>query len=209
MVRTGGPSTTSARDVGSGWPHDPRQRDALIVVVSAGVAVIVSVALFAPPRRSQPPASRSAPSSTGQGPQSSRHTNEVGGYSFLRPAGWEVSERGTISELTGPDRDVIVSFGLGPDGSLQGASAAFTASIEEAYDEVEPEGPRREDFAGRPAVVVGGSAVNDAGVAVRFLAITISLERRNYAISVFVADTSDPVQVLPAVEDIVASFEAA
>lgn len=51
--------------------------------------------------------------------------------------------------------------------------------------------------------------MNDAGVAVRFLAITISLEGQNDAIAVFVADTTDPVQVLPPVEDIVASFEVA
>jgi hypothetical protein len=181
------------------------RRDALIVVVSAGLAVVVALFLFPPPRRSAPPAPRTSSPTTG----SMRHTNEVAGYSFLRPVGWEVSERGTVSELTGPDGDVIVSFGLGPDGSLEEASTEFATSVGDAYEEVQFQGPQREDIAGRPAIVVGGTAVNQAGVAVRFLAITVRTEGRNYAISVFVADVSDPVRVLPPIEDIVASFEPA
>jgi hypothetical protein len=187
----------------------------LIVLGIAGVAVVLSEALFAPPRPSAPrpsaPSPTSPPPSSGPSPivQSERHTNAAAGYSFLRPAGWEVSELGTVSELTGPDHDVSVSFGLGPDGGLWDASADLAASIEDTYDGVLLEGPRREDIAGRPAIVVGGRAVNDAGVAVRFLAITMRVEDENYAISVFVADASDPVRVLPSVEDIIASFEVA
>lgn len=183
----------------------------MIVLLSAGVAVIVTLLLFSPLRLSQPPVSRGPSSPTVQSPtvQSTHHTNAAAGYSFFRPAGWEVSESGTVSELTGPDRDVILSFGIGPEGELRDASAEFAASIGGAYDEVQLQGPRREAIAGRSAIVVGGSAVNQAGVTVRFLAITIRIGGENYAISVFVADTSDPVKVLPVVEDIIASFEAA
>jgi hypothetical protein len=210
MVRTEGPSKRSPRDFRGRRPRTLTGLDAVIVLLSAGVAVIVTLVLFSPLRRSPPP-SRAALSPTVQSPtvQSTRHTNGAAGYSFFRPAGWEVSERGTVSELTGPDRDVILSFGLGPEGELWGASDKLAASIEGAYDEVQLQGPRREAIAGRSAIVVGGSAVNQAGVPVRFLAITIRIGGENYAISVFVAETSDPVKVLPVVEDIIASFEAA
>jgi len=57
-------------------------------------------------------------------------------------------------------------------------------------------------------VLIGGSAVNDEGTSLRFLAITLRVDDENYAIAVFVSDASDPVRVLPAVEEIVASFEA-
>jgi hypothetical protein len=176
-----------------------------MVVGVAGLAILITESLSAPPRRSAPLRS-DKPSSTVSG---SRHTNATAGYSFLQPPGWEVSESGTVSELTAPDHDVIVSFGLGPQGSLREASSEFTSSIEDAYDEVQLHGSRREEIAGRPAMVAGGSAVNDAEVAVRFLAITVRIEGEIYAISVFVAHASDPVRVLPAVEDIVASFEVA
>jgi hypothetical protein len=174
-----------------------------MVVGVAGLAVLITEAVFAPPR--QPARLRtSTPSPT---VLSERHANATAGYSFLRPVGWEVSDSGTVSELTSPDHDVIVSFGLGPGGELPEASAAFTSSIEDAYDEVRLHEPRREEIAGRPAIVTGGSAVNDAEVAVRFLAITVGIDGETYAISVFVADASDPVRVLPAIEDIVSSFE--
>src|SRR5919106_4699857 len=115
------------------------RRDALIVVVSAGLAVVLALFLFAPPRRSGPPPTPTSPPPTG----SMRHTNATAGYSFLRPAGWEVSERGTVSELTGPDGDVIVSFGLGPDGSLEDASTEFVASVGDAYEDVQLQGPQQ------------------------------------------------------------------
>jgi hypothetical protein len=205
MVGTEPPSEAQAEGGRGGRSATRRSWDVLIIVGVAGLAVIITQALFAPPRQPAPLPSN-APSPT---VQTGRHTNATAGYSFLRPAGWEVVDSGTASELTSPDHDVIVSFGMGPEGGLPEASAEFTASIEDAYDEVQLHQPRREEIAGRPAIVAGGSAVNDVGVAIRFLAITVAIEGEIYAISVFVADTSDPVRVLPAVEDIVASFEAA
>jgi hypothetical protein len=207
-----------------------RLGEVLIVLGIAVIAVVLSQALFAPPLPSARPPSRpptpsalgpsattpsvpspSLPTPSGATPsaQSARHTNEAAGYSFLRPAGWEVSGSGTVSRITSPDRDVTVSFGLGSDGGLGGSSADLAASIRDIYDGAELEGPRRDTIAGHPAVLVGGRAVNDSGVTVRFLAITLRVEDENYAISVFVSDASDPVTVLPAVEYIVASFEVA
>lgn len=220
MVPTKARSKPST-DFHEGRSRTPRGSDTFIVVLSAVVALIVTIFLFAPFRRSPPPSSRGLSTTTAQGPtaesptaqnptaQDARHTNGAAGYSFLHPAGWDVSDRGTVSELVGPDRDVNLSFGLGPEGDLREASSQFAASIAEAYDEVHLQGSRRESIAAHSAIVVGGTAVNQAGVGVRFLAISIGMDGRNYAISVFVADASDPVRVLPVVEDIISSFEVA
>jgi hypothetical protein len=197
------PSEAQAGGTRGARSRNSRSWDVLMIVGIAGLAVLITESLFAPPRQGSPRPS-SAPSPT---VSSGRHTNATAGYSFLRPAGWEVSESGTVSELTAPDQDVIVSFGLGPEGDLREASAQFTSSMEDAYDEVQLHEPRREEIAGRPAIVAGGSAVNEAAVPVRFLAISVWIEGEIYVISVFVADASDPVRVLPAVEDIIASFE--
>jgi hypothetical protein len=199
----------------------PRRGEVLIVLGVAGIAVLLSEALFVPEPPSARPSLRSTasptvpttsvptPSVPMPTAQSVRHTNAAAGYSFLRPAGWEVSESGTVSELTGPDQDVTVSFGLGADGRLGESSADFGASIEDAYHDAQLEAPSRESIAGRRAVLIGGSAVNDEGTTLRFLAITLRVDEENYAIAVFVSDASDPVRILPAVEEIVASFEAA
>jgi hypothetical protein len=204
----------------------PGRGEVLIVLAVAGVAVILSQVLFVPAPPSTQPSSRngasptvptasiptpSVPTPTAPTPtaQSVRYTNAAAGYSFLRPAGWEVSDSGTVSELTGPDQDVTVSFGVGADGGLRESSAHFAASIEHSYADAQLDAPSRESIAGRRAVLIGGSAVNDEGTGLRFLAITLRVDDENYAIAVFVSDTSDPVRVLPAVEEIVASFEAA
>jgi hypothetical protein len=199
----------------------PGRGEVLIVLGVAGIAVLLSEALFIPEPPSARPSYRSTasptvptpsvptPTTPTPTPQSVRHTNAAAGYSFLRPAGWEVSESGTVSELTGPDQDVTVSFGLGADGGLRGSSADFAASIEDSYDDALLEAPIWESIAGRRALLIGGSAVNDEGTSLRFLAITLRVDDENYAIAVFVSDASDPVRVLPAVEEIVASFEAA
>ena len=198
----------------------PRLGEALIVLGVAGVAVIFSQALFAPPIPSGGPALRTpspsvitpsvaTPSVAPPSEQTARHTNAAAGYSFRRPAGWEVSESGTVSELIGPHHDVTISFGLGSDGGLGRSAFELTTSIQSTYDDVRVDDPQRETIAGRPAILVGGRAVNDAGVGVRFLAISLRIEDQNYAIAVFVSDASDPVTVLPEVEDIVSSFEGA
>lgn len=204
----------------------PGRGEVLIVLGVTGVAVLLSEVLFVPEPPSTRPSSHSVasptvptasvpapsvPTPTAPTPtaQSVRYTNAAAGYSFLRPAGWEVSDSGTVSELTGPDQDVTVSFGVGADGGLRASSADLAASIEHTYDDARLEGPRRESIAGRRAVLIGGSAVNEEGTGLRFLAITLRVDDENYAIAVFVSDTSDPVRVLPAVEEIVASFQAA
>ena len=197
------PSEAQAGGTRGARSRNSRSWEVLMIIGVAGLAVLINESLFAPPPQGSPRPSVT-PSPT---VSSGRHTNATAGYSFLRPAGWEVSESGTVSQLTAPDQDVIVSFGLGPDGGLREASTEFTSSIEDAYNEVQLQEPRREEIAGRPAIVAGGSAMNDAEVAVRFLAISVWIEGEIYAISVFVADESDPVRVLPAVEDIVASFD--
>jgi hypothetical protein len=167
--------------------------------------VLLYFLLFGPPRRSTPAPSESPRPTV----QSERHTNDAAGYSFLQPPGWVVSDRETVSDLESPDGDVIVSFGLAPEGSLEEATAALAGSINDAYEDVQVSGPERQDMGEHRAVVVGGNAVNEAGVPIRFLALTLRLEGQNYAISVFVADASDPVKVLPPVEDIIASFDSA
>jgi hypothetical protein len=137
------------------------------------------------------------------------HVNEVGGYSFRPPDGWAVRDRGSASELTSPDGSVVVSFGSGRDGSLEDAGEALLDSIRNGYGDVRVGALERTHVGPRPAVVGTGSLVNAAGVRVRFLGLAIRVEGENRVIAVFVSQPAEPAEVLPEVERVIGSFEAA
>lgn len=136
------------------------------------------------------------------------HINAVGGYSFEPPAGWEVHDRGSASELISPDRGVVVSFGLGRPGTLSGAIGALLDSVRERYVDVRFGDVERTRVERRTAAVVVGSMVNAHGVRVRILGLAMRVGGVNRVIAVFVAQPADPAEVLPAVEQIVGSFRA-
>lgn len=137
------------------------------------------------------------------------HVNEVGGFSFRPPEGWTVRDRGSVSELTSPDETVVVSFGAGRDGSMEDAAEALLNSIRDGYRDVRVGALERTHVGRRPAVVGAGSLVNAAGIRVRFLGLAIHVEGENRVIAVFASQPADPVQLLPEVERVIESFEAA
>ena len=65
----------------------------------------------------------------------------------------------------------------------------------------------RDNSDGTRSLLVRGTAIDDADRRVRFLAITVRGDSKNYAISILVPRRSDPVTVLPQIEDIVSSFD--
>jgi hypothetical protein len=135
-----------------------------------------------------------------------RYQNEAGGYAFRYPKGWEVQADGTATTLTNPGGDVIVTFGLGPAGRLPVAAQRLADALSATYTDVENLGTQERTVGGHPALMVGGIGTNEAGVRVRFLAITVSTPEGNRSISVFTPEGSSPSEVLPPVQGVVASF---
>jgi hypothetical protein len=134
------------------------------------------------------------------------YVNAEASYEFRYPAAWNLREQGTTSRLTSPDGETVLSFGQGAEGSLDEASDRFLESFQESYEDVDLGAGQRQAIGGNPSIVVSGTGTNNAGVRIRFLAITVRGREQNYAIAVFTAATSDPDQVLPPVQRIVDSF---
>jgi hypothetical protein len=166
--------------------------------------------------------SRSPPSGTGQvqeapsvaspplgPPASPTHVNELGGYSFEPPAGWAVRDRGSASELTSPDGSVVITFGSGRQGSLGVTVDALLDSFRRIYADVQVEAVERTSIHRWSAVVASGELRNAADTRVRFIGIALRRAGVSRIVAVFVAQPVDPAEVLPVIDRVVGSFEAA
>lgn len=157
-------------------------------IVAAGTSITLLVG--ASPERLEPTA----------------YVNGPGGYAFRTPSSWELREVGPLAEIVSPNGDIVITFERRARGSLEEASERLVASLLETRSNSELVGQRRELIANSPALLVSGTATEDTGEAIRFLAITVRGEPRSYAISIIVPAGSNPEQVLPRIEEIVTSF---
>jgi hypothetical protein len=139
-----------------------------------------------------------------QGPV--EYVNRAQGYGFIYPGTWDIQEAERFTRIQSPD-GIVVSYRLGAAGDLDVGSSRLLESLADAHPDLELIGTRRERIDGARSLLVSGTATDEAGRSVRFLAITIRAEPRNYAISIFVPGQSDPARVLPRIEEIVSSFE--
>jgi hypothetical protein len=136
-----------------------------------------------------------------------QYVNTTHGYGFDYPAAWTVREDPELTSLENPSGRIRVLFGLGPSGDLDAATTRLIDSLPEVASNPDLIGMTRERIDGSASVLVSGTATDDAGRRVRFLAISVRGEPRNYSISVFVPRESDPARVLPQIEEIVSSFD--
>jgi hypothetical protein len=140
-------------------------------------------------------------------PGVSVHVDDQAGYLFSYPDSWELSRSGETAELVSPDGDVVMSFGTAPSGPLHAASDRVLEDLTGAYADVELVADNAERTTqGQRAFVVGATATDPNGALVRFLAITIRGLEQNRAITVNFSADSDPLEALPAIREIVASF---
>jgi hypothetical protein len=135
------------------------------------------------------------------------HVNEGGGYLFSYPDTWEITSTGDRTRLISPDDEVIITFGTGPSGSLEETSDRVLENVTRSYSAVELVAPEIERTPqGFRSVVAGGDALEATGARVRFLSITIQGPDENRAIIVRFAPSADPIEALPAIQEIVSSF---
>lgn len=153
------------------------------------------------------PSGAAADSDSERGRLGSHLVNRKGGYEFSYPSGWQVDRAGTKTTLTSPDGVVAVGFGADPRTTPDNGVRRFVASIRGIYSKVVRTGTSRQEVAGRPAVIAAGKATNEAGRRLRWLGISLAGPERSYLITIFTVHDSDPLQVLPPVQDVVDSFE--
>jgi hypothetical protein len=138
-----------------------------------------------------------------------RHINELGGYAFAYPPEWHLTEEGAVSKITSANRDVLVSFGLGPAGSLSSASERFLAILERSYEGFELDSTRSKTYGVNPGFQYKGTAVNQSGLPIRFLAVVMQGRFGNYAIASFTAGDVGTHKYIPVLQEVLRSFRTA
>jgi len=128
-------------------------------------------------------------------------------YGFEYPASWTVHENAEITSLENPNGRIRVRFGIGPSSDQRTATARSIHSLSDVTSDRDVIGMTRERIDGASSLLVSGTAIDDGGRRVRFLSITVPGQSKNYAISILVPRRSDPVTVLPQIEEIVSSFD--
>jgi hypothetical protein len=150
---------------------------------------------------------RGTPGAEDQLPGFGVHVNEQAGYLFSYPDAWTVSQSGENTRLLNPKRDIVMMFGMAPSRALEPASDRVVAKVASSYSDVElVTGKVERTPQGQRLLVVGGRATDAAGDAVRFLVITIQGTDQTRAITVRFAAGSDPLDFVPVIREIVASF---
>jgi hypothetical protein len=135
------------------------------------------------------------------------YVSRTHGYAFTYPPTWSISEHDELTRLESPSGRVRLLFGIGTSGPLDVTSRRLFGSLSDVTSNERLVGATSERIDGSRSVLVSGTAIDDAGRAVRFLAITVRGEPKNYAISILVPRRSDPDRILPQIEEIVSSFD--
>lgn len=135
------------------------------------------------------------------------HVNDRAGYLFSYPDDWKLSSSGNGDELTDPNGGVVMSFDAAPSGPLRRAADQVISTLGTRYADVRVVSDRLETTdQGQPSSVIGATAVDESGALIRLMVITVHGPDRNRAITVRFARGSDPLDALPEIQQILASF---
>ena len=198
---------TRSEDGGAGAPPSSVERPdrrlklagLALLVIGAIVAGLAFAGVFDSDDDAPPAAGAS-------GPAMETHTNRAGGYSFSYPSKWKVRNDGSTSVITAPGSEQIVSFGTAPDGPLRRAARRFLSKVVRAYEDPTLSAAELQTIDDHRALAVAGEAVNETGIDIRFLTVTVAGGRGNYGIAVYTNAAADPTETLPTMQAILDSF---
>jgi hypothetical protein len=135
------------------------------------------------------------------------HVNDEAGYLFSYPDGWKLTRSGTSTTLVDPKDEVQMAFATAPSAPLEETNRRVLDGLTSPYRDVNVvtrDSQLTEQ--GQSSLVLGGTAVDEAGSTIRFLVVTIEGERRNWAITVRYEPHADVTDSITAIEEIVGSF---
>jgi hypothetical protein len=184
----------------------------IVLVTVATVGILIENAARQDARESErmlgPPAG-TTPDRSGSGSDLdvAQYVNGTHDYGFEYPVSWTVQENAQITSLENPNGRIRVRFGIGPSSDLGTTAARSIHSLSDVTSDRDVVGMTREKIDGSSSLLVSGTAIDDGGRRVRFLSITVQGQSKSYAISILVPRRSDPVTVLPQIEEIVSSFD--
>ncbi len=136
-----------------------------------------------------------------------RVVSRTGGFSIAAPTAMTVRKQGRTVRLASEDRVLVVTVGPGERGRLPRANRRLLADLASRYRGFERLAAERLEVGGRPALSASGTLTNQAGVRIRFVAVTVRARPRNFAIVAFADRNADPASVLPRVNAVASGFE--
>lgn len=139
--------------------------------------------------------------------ETERTVSRRGGFAVAVPTDMEVRRRGRTVQLVGADPQLVVNVGPAPVRRLGPAHRGFLRTLERRYDRVRVIGRERGDTGGRRSVTTAGTALNEADVPIRFVAVTLAARPRAYTLVAFTERDAPPAEVLPRLNAIVDGFE--
>ena len=136
------------------------------------------------------------------------YVNAQAGYTFSFPDSWQLSRSEETARLVSSDGGVVMVFGVAPPGPLEEASVRVVESLTDTYRNAKlVTGEIERTPGGIRFLTVGGKASHATGAPVRFLVIIIQGPDENQAITVRFSSHSDPLDALPAIRKVIASYK--
>ena len=153
------------------------------------------------------PGDRAAAASPAQPLGTRPFVHPTGGFRIQVPAGLSAARDGHSARFTSRGKNLVISVGPTPSGSLSSASEQLLARIMANYQQVRVTDRHQQTINGRAAIMTAGLATNSSDVELRFLTVLLAADGRNLGMSVFTARDSDPAMVLPRVNALVNTLE--
>jgi hypothetical protein len=132
--------------------------------------------------------------------------NREGSYSFSHPPNWDVVTDGSVSTVTSPNSDVVITIGFAAGGDLAGAATDLSELVRNTYQVRQMGPPKRVSIGGANALVFKGRADNDESTTIAFEVTAVEGSKdENFALSVFSYPDLKP-HLRDVIEEIVGSF---
>ncbi|HET8604576.1 MAG TPA: hypothetical protein VFM09_11645 [Marmoricola sp.] len=179
-------------------------RRVLVPLLTGAVAVVLGAVLVVWAFRAP---STGEPRTTGQQATvtlSARPlVDRAGGFRTRVPQGLHGRLDGHTAVIASRDRSVLVLIAPSRSGRLARTNAAIVRAMHDGYRHVRVLGQRRERVDGRPGLSTFGTAVNHAGVHLRWVQLTVRARPRNLTVATYTRSDTDPHWVVPRVNVVV------
>lgn len=139
--------------------------------------------------------------------ETERAVSRRGGFAVAVPLDMEVRRRGRTMELRAADPELVINVGPASSKRLAQAHRTFLRTVDRGYARVRVIGRERGQVSGRRSLTTSGTAVNEAGVPIRFVVLTLAARPRAYTLVGFTARDAPPDVVLPRLNAAVEGFE--
>ncbi len=137
----------------------------------------------------------------------SLHANEQGGFEFVLPKNWSLDETGTMSQLTAPRKNEVVTLARVPERTLSLAETRMIESMRSSYREVALAVRTTNDEGTVTSRRLEGKATNSKGLPMRFVAELRRQEKKIYVVLAFHPRSDSGRRLSPTARTVLRSFE--